>query len=362
MPASQGNGTKTMADAADSKRKRKRRRASDLSKLPRSSALSHFYWAKEDAAPPNYPPVAFYTPAALSGWLRNYLAYVFRKKHDFPSYTASPQNALYDLVDENGAERIRIALAGDWGTGTDEAQGVANQMENFKPHFTIHLGDVYYVGDSPEVKENCLGIRNPSNNYDPVLWPIGSRGSFAMNGNHEMYANGVGYFEVLIPELGLWVDGKMTGQQTSFFYLSNRHWCIIALDTGYNSIGLPILGQIPTLNRVPGVGGDAALRPELLEWLAKFVLPLTDKRGIIHSSLSSSVLLRLREPLSEACPAAMGSGNPTASVVVLGARASSGWLRPVWGRSVAGVRALHRPRRHATIAWLPYQTAGSKIL
>lgn len=102
-----------------------------------------------------------------------------------------------------------------------------------------------------------------------------------MNGNHEMYANGAGYFEVLIPELGLWVDGKMTGQQTSFFCLHNRHWCIIALDTGYNSIGLPMLGQIPILNRVPGVGGDAALRPELLEWLAKFVLPLTDKRGII---------------------------------------------------------------------------------
>ncbi len=201
----------------DSKGPRRRRRARDFCKLPRSAALSHLYLAAEEVAPPNYPPGSLFAPAALWAWARSYLAYVFRKKHYFPRYTASPLAAVYDLLDENGNDTVRIALAGDWGTGTDESEQVAAQMKKFDPHFTIHIGDVYYVGDPPEVNENCLGIKNPSNNYDPVLWPTGSRGSFALNGNHEMYANGGGYFDVLLPELGLRVAAKMTGQQTSFF-------------------------------------------------------------------------------------------------------------------------------------------------
>jgi hypothetical protein len=74
------------------------------------------------------------------------------------------------------------------------------------------------VGDPQSVNENCLGIKNPSNNYDPVTWPIGPKGSFALNGNHEMYANGGGYFDVLLPQLGLCdSNGATSGQQTSFF-------------------------------------------------------------------------------------------------------------------------------------------------
>ena len=45
------------------------------------------------------------------------------------------------------AGEIRIALAGDWGTGTDEAAQVAALIEAWRPHYSIHLGDIYYVGD-----------------------------------------------------------------------------------------------------------------------------------------------------------------------------------------------------------------------
>lgn len=280
MAAPQSNGTHEALEG-DSKRPRYQRQARDLVNLPRSAALSHLYLAAEAVAPPNHPPESFFAPSALWAWVRSYLAYVFHKKHDFPPYTAAPQNAVYELLDENGAETVRIALAGDWGTGTTEAERVADQMQKFKPHFTLHIGDVYYVGDPPEVNENCLGVRNPNNNYDPVLWPLGSRGSFAMNGNHEMYANGGGYFDVLLPELGLCVGGKMMGQQTSFFCLQNTHWRIVAVDTGYNSIGLPILGQIPLLNKIPGIGGDGRLRPELLDWLATVVLRDQGNCGVI---------------------------------------------------------------------------------
>src|SRR5262249_38033633 len=153
------------------------RHVRDLHKLPRSAALSHLYQAAEAAAPPNHPPLSMFAPSALWGWVRNYLAYVFNKKHTFPPYTTSPQNAVYDLLDENGSDHVRVSVAGDWGTGTEEAESVANQMMDFRPHFTIHIGDVYYVGDPPEVNENCLGAKNPNNNYDPLKWPIGSRGS-----------------------------------------------------------------------------------------------------------------------------------------------------------------------------------------
>jgi len=38
---------------------RRRRHASDLYKLPRSSALSRLRWAAEEVALPNHPPEAF---------------------------------------------------------------------------------------------------------------------------------------------------------------------------------------------------------------------------------------------------------------------------------------------------------------
>jgi predicted phosphodiesterase len=63
-------------------------------------------------------------------------------------------------------------------------------MEQSDPDFTIHLGDVYYVGDDNEVRENFLGEKTSP--YAPVRWPMGAKGSFALNGNHEMYADGNG--------------------------------------------------------------------------------------------------------------------------------------------------------------------------
>jgi hypothetical protein len=192
---------------------------------------------------------------------------------------------MYDLLDEHSTENVRVSVAGDWGTGTQEAETVARQMKIFNPHFTIHIGDVYYVGDAPEVNENCLGTKNPTNNYDTVTWPIGSRGSFALNGNHEMYANGGGYFDVFIPNLGIRAStGEMLGQQTSFFCLQNKYWRIIALDTGYNSGGVPILSHIPLVNAIPGIGGNCKLPDELIQWLIGVVAPAEDQRGLVIMS------------------------------------------------------------------------------
>jgi hypothetical protein len=69
---------------------RLKRSVKDLDVNQRSAALSQLHKAAEAAAPPNYPPESMFSPSALWGWIRNYLAYVFHKKHDFPPATASP--------------------------------------------------------------------------------------------------------------------------------------------------------------------------------------------------------------------------------------------------------------------------------
>src|SRR5262249_14571376 len=190
----------------------------------------------------SHPILAAFAPQRLGKWIWEYISHRLGRRHPFQSYAASgTDQGVYKL---EGDGEIRIALAGDWATGTDEANAVAKQIAAFEPHYSIHLGDVYYVGDDAEVGENFLGIKNPQNNFEPCLWPPGSRGSFALNGNHEMYALGYAYFRNMLPTLGINVAGKAAGQKASFFCLENDHWRIVAVDTGYNSIGWPVLEYI----------------------------------------------------------------------------------------------------------------------
>ncbi|MGH7584071.1 MAG: hypothetical protein ACREL5_12675, partial [Gemmatimonadales bacterium] len=57
------------------------------------------------------------------------------------------------------------------------------------PDHTIHLGDIYYAGDAESVESEFPG-RASRPDLRAIPWPPGSRGSFALNGNHEMYAKG----------------------------------------------------------------------------------------------------------------------------------------------------------------------------
>jgi hypothetical protein len=222
----------------------------DLCKLSRAPILSYLQKqalpraprVKPTASIPTHRILAAFSPKRLCKWIWEYLLYRIGPRHAFQVYAQSdPEQGVYRLESDN---QIRIVLAGDWATGTDEAECVANLMKAFKPHYSIHLGDVYYVGDPHEVDANFLGIKNPWNDYDPCLWPNGSHGGFALNGNHEMYARGYAYFDRMLPKLGPISDGKPRGQKASFFCLENDYWRIIALDTGYNSIGWPLVEYI----------------------------------------------------------------------------------------------------------------------
>jgi calcineurin-like phosphoesterase family protein len=259
----------------------RRRDLQDLQNLSRLPILSYL----QKQAPPRkprgkaaslvparYPVLAAFSPKRVVKWGWEYLSHRIGPRHAFLTYAKSdPDQGIYQL---EGGDDIRIALAGDWATGTDEAASVAHLIDAFAPHYSIHLGDVYYVGSRHEVDEKFLGIDNPNNGYDPCLWPTGSRASFALNGNHEMYARGFAYFERMLPRLGLRTNGRQQGQKASYFCLENDHWRIVALDTAYGSVGWPFIENM--------FAQACALRAEQIEWLRTAVRPRADdRRGII---------------------------------------------------------------------------------
>jgi Calcineurin-like phosphoesterase len=164
-------------------------------------------------------------------WIECLVYYYRTKSHlrDFPSNKKNGIDPVRLLEDHDG--KIRIAMAGDWGTGTtplsgkpqdqapfDTALAVAQLMGQQKPDYTIHLGDVYYSGTPNEEKE--LFLKD---------WPRGAVGSYALNSNHEMYDGGAGYFDALLQD----PDFKKSQQGLSYFALTNDNWLIVGLDTAF---------------------------------------------------------------------------------------------------------------------------------
>ena len=179
---------------------------------------------------------------------------------------------LYSCIQTSDeSNEIHIALAADWGSGTQTAEVVAQflqQYNSFNPQYTIHVGDIYPDGVPKDVESNFLGEvsqerRNKSPDARAINWPRGSLGSYALLGNHEMLSGGYGFFDSVLPALK---------QGTSYFGLSNKWWKVLGLDTGYLSL---------TTFQIVSV--DAGLPPNHLQWLreqAQLNDP-TDTRGII---------------------------------------------------------------------------------
>lgn len=264
------------------KQLKRRRELKDLDGLPRSAALSTLRGAFErtghDVAA-HWPALAAFSPSAWWQWFREYGKHVMEGRYPLPHYTASPTNCVYPLKALAANSSVKVSLAGDWGTGTDEAEEVVEGMTKSDPDFTIHLGDVYYIGDQLSIEENCLGIENPQNGFTPVKWRTGNVGSFAMLGNHEMYATGRAYVQTFLPRLGM-KGSDPAGQTTSYFCLENKDWRIIALDTGYNSRGLPFLNFLGKL--LWFLRPSCKLTDEQMNWLREVVRPSQpDNRGII---------------------------------------------------------------------------------
>ncbi len=163
------------------------------------------------------------------GWVSSLVAMgisKFRNPHPF-----NPEPAPTHVM----ADRCRLVFVGDWGSGLPRAQKVATQMRKLVEGamaagtecHVIHLGDVYYSGFDYEYRKRFL-----------PYWPVNPGeedriGSWSLNGNHDMYSGGHGYYGTLL------ADARFARQaRSSFFRLANDHWQFIGLDTAYDDDGL----------------------------------------------------------------------------------------------------------------------------
>lgn len=149
-------------------------------------------------------------------------------------------------AEERIADDARVVLFGDWATGRPRAQALSGRIEaalqeaNDRQRHLIHLGDVYYSGLADEYVRRFL-------NYWPVGEPVAPAPtdvgeppenavySWNLNGNHDMYSGGRGYFTLISGDrtLGARAVGFSHQRGASFFRLYNDHWQIIGLDTAY---------------------------------------------------------------------------------------------------------------------------------
>lgn len=127
------------------------------------------------------------------------------------------------------ADNVRLVVVGDWGTGLAGARAVGAEMaakvaearkEGREVH-VLHLGDVYYSGWKEEYKARFMP-------YWPVRSSAEGVGSWALNGNHDMYSGGKGYFGFLLK------DPRFAGHRgSSYFCLQNSNWQLLGLDSSY---------------------------------------------------------------------------------------------------------------------------------
>jgi calcineurin-like phosphoesterase family protein len=145
----------------------------------------------------------------------------------------NPVPAEHEIADD-----ARIVIVGDWGSGLARAKEVARFMaeevqealaQGRQVH-VVHLGDVYYSGDPKEYDRHVL---------DDGWWPVtpeqANRGvtSWALNGNHDMYSGGWGYFDHLLAD-ARFARQRGDGRSTSFFRLKSPSWSIVGLDTSWD--------------------------------------------------------------------------------------------------------------------------------
>ena len=136
------------------------------------------------------------------------------------------------------AEDARLVAVGDWGTALPRAREVAAHMQERigealarrRQVHVLHLGDVYYSGLETEDQRRFLD-----------LWPVTQAQagagvtSWSLNGNHDMYSGGLGYFGTLLRDPRFKGQRSPDGKPTSFFRLRSPSWDFIGIDTSWDS-------------------------------------------------------------------------------------------------------------------------------
>lgn len=186
-----------------------------------------------------------------------YLEYLKNGGHT-PYRTAN--NLMDFVVDNRLSEDATIGIVADWATGEPSALEVLRQMKTHNPNVAIHLGDIYYAGTEFEV-ENYF--------YQPwkniLELETSGRISFALPGNHDLYAGGKPFYDLLDK---LQVLNKLNDRMASYFCLRNKYWQFIGLDTALHDR----LGAGPTY-----------LEPDELKWLKDKIENNGDRKTVLLS-------------------------------------------------------------------------------
>jgi hypothetical protein len=143
------------------------------------------------------------------GWLSMAWKLIFRSQ----KYQWVAPSESFEPIEDDAV----IALFSDWGTGLYGAPHIANSISQLKRcDVCLHLGDTYYSGSDREVQERLVAD-----------WPRLSSKTLnrTLNGNHEMYSGGKGYFQAL--------KTAPFHQRASCFAMQNKSWLLICLDTAY---------------------------------------------------------------------------------------------------------------------------------
>jgi hypothetical protein len=90
-----------------------------------SRISAHFHAARAGYSTATYDPISAFLPNRLFEWIPKVAKYWFHKKHAFRDYTMHEKGTGIYPIDD----RVKISIAGDWGTGTDEARIVAAAKE-----------------------------------------------------------------------------------------------------------------------------------------------------------------------------------------------------------------------------------------
>lgn len=207
----------------------------------------------------------------LLGFVWHYLKSRFGPRHAYQSYPCINDSGIYTMQGSiSSREGIQVALLSDWASDTSESDTVAHLVSKHTPDYSIHLGDIYFVGAPKEVEVNFTAPY--------ASWYYGESGSLVLPGNHEMYSNGNAFFQHLLPAMYARVGEVKKTQKAGFFCLENEYWRIIGLDTGYTSVQRPFLEIISP--------PDCHLRKEQVDWLRDVVQigNRDDKRGLVFLS------------------------------------------------------------------------------
>lgn len=231
--------------------------------LPSAGKLAESVGVREI---PGLGPYEALDPQWAESVLNYYDTALNNRRVRFPTHQQSGVLPVRRLVQPTAEDpEIRIAIAGDSGTDSriTAPAAIARLMAGKRPHYTIHLGDVYYSGLASEEQNNFLAI-----------WPTGSSGAYALNSNHEMYCGGAGYFNVLLKHRNFAAQ-----QGLSYFALTNDHWLIIGLDTAYFAYHQSLLYEQGSLAEA-----DKNKEPDglvQLEWLREVLGQNPNKRVIL---------------------------------------------------------------------------------